>query len=143
MGCEGGFCFCFCFFTPWQTPSICTPTNAFTIKTRLGLLDDWFAQERNAVFAAAYAQLKPMDEAAMLLFVDRTSFTDWKTIRELCPSLNVLQVLSLVEMLQCDDTQRVPLSPEVRASIDAVVSKSPEAASLFFRPKDIVELGRE
>lgn len=33
-----------------QTPSICKPSNAFVIKTRLGLLSDWYSQERNAAF---------------------------------------------------------------------------------------------
>jgi hypothetical protein len=76
----------------------------------------------------------------MLLFIDRTSFTDWSTVCALCPSLNPLQVLSLVEMLQCDETQRQPLPKAVRDDIDTIVKRSTEPASLFFRPCDVLEL---
>lgn len=122
-----------------QTPSICTPTNAFTIKTRLGLLSDWFNQERNNPFADAYTQLKPMDEAAVLLFVDRESFTDWETIRRLCPSLNELQVMSLVEMLATDDTQKQELPKHVRDDIDKKVLVQ-DNLTLFFKPKQLIPL---
>ncbi len=87
----------------------------------------------------AYQQLRPIDEAAVLLFVDRASFTDWNTIRALCPALNVLQVLSLVEMLQVDETQKQPLSKHVRDDIDSRVVHTSEPASLFFRPADLIE----
>jgi hypothetical protein len=122
-----------------QTPSICVPTNAFTIKTRLGLLDDWFAQERNQVFSPAYKNFSPMDEGAILLFVDRDSFTNWDTIMALCPSLNALQVLSLVEMLAIDSTQPKPLPQKVRDEIDKKVFDE-DNQTLFFRPIKIYAL---
>jgi len=123
-----------------QTPSICKPTNAFTIKTRLGLLSDWFSQERNHSFREAYKQLRPLDEAVVLLFVDRSSFSSWDTIRALCPALNALQVLSLVEMLDVDETQRQPLPKAVRDSIDQRVIMQDDNQTLFFRPKSVVAL---
>jgi len=83
-----------------QTPSICKPTNAFTIKTRLGLLSDWFSQERNHSFREAYKQLRPLDEAVVLLFVDRSSFSSWDTIRALCPALNAAGLVA------CRDARR-------------------------------------
>jgi|JI10StandDraft_1071094.scaffolds.fasta_scaffold441968_2 hypothetical protein len=80
-----------------------------------------------------------MDEASVLLFVDRESFTSWDTIRSLCPSLNPLQVLSLVEMLDQDETQKQPLPKSVRDSIDKVVIVQDDMA-LFFKPKQIIAL---
>jgi hypothetical protein len=123
-----------------QTPSICKPTNAFTIKTRLGLLSDWFSQERNLAFRDAYRQLRPLDEAVVLLFVDRSSFSSWETIRALCPALNALQVLSLVEMLDVDETQKQPLPKAVRDSIDQRIIMQDDNQTLFFRPKTIIPL---
>ena len=52
----------------------------------------------------------------------------------------MLQVLSLVEMLQCDDTQKMPLPPQVREDIDRRVIKTSEAASLFFRPVRVLSM---
>ena len=123
-----------------QTPSICKPTNAFTIKTRLGLLSDWFSQERNVAFQEAYRQLRPLDEAVVLLFVDRSSFSSWETIRSLCPALNALQVLSLVEMLDVDETQKQPLPKAVRDSIDQRVIMQDDSQTLFFRPRAVLSL---
>ncbi len=126
-----------------QTPSICKPTNAFTIKTRLGLLSDWFAQERNFAIQEAYKQLRPLDEAVVLLFVDRSSFANWDTIRALCPALNALQVLSLVEMLDVDETQKQALPQSVRDSIDQRVIMHEDNQTLFFRPKSIIPLANQ
>jgi len=120
-----------------QTPTVCVPSNAFTIKTRLGLLDDWFGQQKNERLASSYLQFKPMDEAAMLLFVNRDTFTSWETIRALCPSLNELQVLSLVEMLSEDETQKVPLERSVRDEIDQFVL-SADDQKLFFSPVELL-----
>jgi hypothetical protein len=116
-----------------QTPSICGPTKALTSKTRRGWLGEGFAQERNQVFSQAYKNFSPMDEGAILLFVDRDSFTNWDTIMALCPSLNALQVLSLVEMLAIDSTQPKPLPQKVRDEIDKKVFDE-DNQTLFFRP---------
>ena len=123
-----------------QTPNICSPGNAFIIKTRLGLIDDWFAQERNKPFSSAYKQLKPIDEAAVLLFVDRESLKEWDNIVSLCPSLNQLQILSLIEMMSTDETQKQELPQSVRDSIDKRVMDVNESTSLFYKPRDVMPL---
>lgn len=123
-----------------QTPVICAPSNAFTIKTRLGLIDDWFAQERNKPFSEAYKQLRPIDEASVLLFVDRDSLKEWDNIVALCPSLNQLQILSLIEMMSTDETQKQELSQSVKDSIDKRVMDVNDDQSLFYKPKEILPL---
>ncbi|EGC35765.1 hypothetical protein DICPUDRAFT_151845 [Dictyostelium purpureum] len=92
----------------------CTPANGFKLKLSLSKFDDWISScEERELLEPCRHQFMAIIEAANLMVIDKSIFTDSESILTAFETLNVLQIKKLLEVWKPDSLSPDPIPMSV------------------------------
>jgi len=92
---------------------LCTWIKGMDIKMKMSSLESWARKPDNKEWIGeSYKELDPVKELTLILTLDKGLMTSSEMRKEICPSLNLVQVKQILSIYQADESieMQVPIS---------------------------------
>ncbi|KAK5577558.1 hypothetical protein RB653_002501 [Dictyostelium firmibasis] len=121
--------------------NFCTPSSGFKIKLSLSKMDDWVSSsEERELLLPARDHFMSIIEAANLMVIDKSIFTDSDSVISAFETLNILQIKKLLEIWKPDNLSPDPIPKKIIASLNQQLDLNTHQRNLVVDPTILIDV---